>query len=406
MTKLTQERKNLAYFIALGLVLALTLPATLTWDGYLYLSSGTSLFSESFPAWYLVMKEPGYPFLVFVAHTFANLFGNTLVWLTIFQSILISFGVWLLSLVFQKALLLSNRTTLMLGSFSLMLFIGFASAVMQTSLVFFVISCAISLVNIPPKKWKTAWTLLGALSILCGIAISIILLIASFLLLLFNKNRLQFVKQLGLLVLGISLIAIPWFSYTASLDLSKQKVLTCRTSFCLQGFDPGISQREKFEEMVTSLPSLLFLNKESYYGVGAKSRLAQEVTTYGIPVFTGADNCLRLGPGPTYLTDRIAPLANHYCVPTEILLLRSWLNYGLFWLFPLFGLVFVYWCFALIAGRSLISSNILIIPIALVLGYAGARGGISRYNVIVQTMGPFLIYGLYLQHVRSKVKIE
>ena len=402
MKKVGKDLNVLFFLIGIGLIFSLTIPTTVTWDGYYYLASGLSLFTDSFPRQYFIMKEPAYPFLIFLSHRL----GDTLIWLTILQSLLISFGVWRLCIVFMEEINLKKRTVIILGTLSLTTFIGFAAAVMQQSLIFFVLSLSVSFLRIKPRNAKFCWFLLGALSTATGIAIGMILGFSLLAYVFLEKKGKKRIKEFAWAFVGIAVFAIPWFTFTFSLDLSKQDYPTCRTSFCLNGFDPEWSERRKMEQRIMAVPSLLFLSKESYFGVGLESSLAQEATTYGIPVFSGSDNCLRKGPGPKFLNSKISLLTNHYCIPDKLLKIRSWYDSMLFFMFPLFGLIFIYWFIQSIFRDAMISRGVLIVPVVLFLLYALTGAGISRYNVLLQTMGPFYVFALFKKFRLQQAQIK
>ena len=77
-----RNTKLFSIYLGFTFLAVVFIPITISWDGVLYLASGKSLFGSDFPSWYLLMKEPGYPFLIWVS----NLTGNSLFTLSIIQA--------------------------------------------------------------------------------------------------------------------------------------------------------------------------------------------------------------------------------------------------------------------------------------------------------------------------------
>lgn len=101
-----------------------------SWDGYLYLSSAKALFSPEFSTHYHWLREPLYPFYLWLIHTF---FGNSDVFFSLFNLIILaiacSFASW--SFQFGPRLFLVFITIVFVSSIS----VGMAGSILQQTLL-------------------------------------------------------------------------------------------------------------------------------------------------------------------------------------------------------------------------------------------------------------------------------
>jgi hypothetical protein len=385
----------LLIYLFFGSVTALLMPVTVIWDSYLYLTSGMSLFSSEFPSWYLLMREPGYPFLIWLLIDFLNLGLWSLVFV---QGLMLGLGAYFVSTVFISHFKISRRIETLLGIAGLTLVRGYGSTVMQQASVFLVLSICLWLVSekkhFEQKKYFWKFLFLGFFAASMAVQLFLIVIGAIVLRLVLS---LKFVSlnwsTLPSVIIGGALILVPWYSYTSSVDLSKQIYPSCRNAFCLNGFSADATFLDKAEQVISSGSALLFLSRETYATVGPDPRVAQEAITYGNPWFdTSQNRCVRLGPGPEKEVLKTKDLVTYHCNSKYTMKIQGLLSIFMTPLFPLSGMFFLFWIGRWLQTPRKESNYILIVPFTVIAFYAMAGGGISRYNSIIPMMGPFFIY--------------
>ena len=72
LTQKSKFRLVFIFFLVFQIAMVLLIPPMISHDGYNYLSSGKALFSPDFPYRYQLMREPLYPFLVWLASRTGN----------------------------------------------------------------------------------------------------------------------------------------------------------------------------------------------------------------------------------------------------------------------------------------------------------------------------------------------
>jgi hypothetical protein len=397
------RKVTLLLYLSFSLTTALLMPVTVIWDSYLYLTSGFSLFSSEFPIWYLLMREPGYPLLIWLLNDFLGLGLWSLVFV---QGLMMGLGAYLISSVFTKYFKISPRNEILLGIAGLTLVRGYGATIMQQASIFLVLSICIWMVSeerlFQQKKQYWKFLLLGFFAALIAVQLLIIVIGAIFVRLLVSS---EFIHQNWLsipsVVVGGALILGPWYSYTSTVDLSKQIYPTCRNAFCLDGFSNGATFLDKAEQVISSASALLFLNRETYATVGPDPRVAQEAITYGNPWFdTSQNRCVRLGPGPEKEVLKTKSLVTYHCNSKYTMKIQGLLSIFTTPIFPISGLFFIFWIGRWIRSPRRAWNYLLIVPSTVVAFYALAGGGISRYNSLVPMMGPFLIY-LWFSKIKS-----
>ena len=379
------------------------MPVTVIWDSYLYLTSGLSLFSSEFPRWYLIMREPGYPLLIW---TLIDFLGLGLWSIVFIQGLMIGMGAYLISTVFVNHFRISSRNEILLGIAGLTLVRGYGATIMQQASVFLILSiCTWMITNekiFQHKKHFWKFLLLGFVAASIAIQLLFIVMGAIVLRLLlgFRFFRIDWFA-LPSVVLGGVLILAPWYSYTSTVDLSEQIYPSCRNAFCLDGFSDDATFLDKAEQVISSGTALIFLSRETYATVGPNPRVAQEAITYGNPWFdTSQNRCVRLGPGPEKEVLKTKSSLTYHCNSKYTMKAQGLLSIFTTPLLPLSGLFFLFWVGRWIRSPDRAVNYILIVPSTVIAFYALAGGGISRYNSIVPMMGPFLIY-LWLSKIKS-----
>ena len=391
-------------YLFFGSVTDHLMPVTVIWDSYLYLTSGMSLFSSEFPSWYLLMREPGYPLLIWLLIDFVNLGLWSLV---LIQGLMLGLGAYFISTVFVNYFKISPRIEILLGLTGLTLVRGYGATIMQQAAVFLVLSVCVWLVSdqkvFQQKKFYWRFLFLGFFAASIAVQVLIIVIGAIILRLLLSIKFMNFNWfTLPSVLIGGALILVPWYSYTSTVDLSKQVYPSCRNAFCLNGFSSDATFLDKAEQVISSGSALLFLSRETYATVGPDPRVAQEAITYGNPWFdTSQNRCVRLGPGPEKEVLKTKDLVTYHCNSKYTMKIQGLLSIFTTPLFPLSGVFFLFWIGRWFQSPRKESNYILIVPSAVVAFYAMAGGGISRYNSIIPMMGPFLIYLWF-----SKKKID
>ena len=389
-----RNTKLFSIYLGFTFLAVVFIPITISWDGVLYLASGKSLFGSDFPSWYLLMKEPGYPFLIWVS----NLTGNSLFTLSIIQAAEIAAAGALMEKVILNLFALRTRTVRLFLFLGIILVRGYAVAVLQqTSFMLFFAAGTYMIHQIYFKGMnrKNAFLLffLGFLSATISVAIPMILILSLLLMYVFKILNFRAAAASGLLIsLGLILFAIPWFSFTQSVDLAKQQYPSCRNSFCISGFAPNATLLERGDQVIASVPALLYIGKETYFSHSPETYVAQTALAYGDPVISMDDSCIRLQEHNEHMYQFVAKSVHYFCAPPFFRKAENSVSNAFIPIFPLCGYAFLTLLVIAFLWRSREFGILLSVISATVLAYSWSGAGISRYNPLLALLGPLFIY--------------
>jgi len=122
---------DVIFYFLLVLAFAINLRLTIPYDGFNYLSSGSSIFTFNFPEWYQLMREPAYSLLVKIA----TFFPNAIIAFMIIQSFMIGVSITILSRICIQYLKIHKFIAHTISIIGLLSIRGYASSVLQQSLI-------------------------------------------------------------------------------------------------------------------------------------------------------------------------------------------------------------------------------------------------------------------------------
>ena len=393
-------------FFVVQTTLASLIPPMISHDGYNYLLSGKSLFTSNFPYQYQLMREPGYPFLVWLAYQTPNV----LLALTVMQNLFLSITAIIFFTIFIRRFRLNEKYTaglLILGLFSVR---GYSNTVLQICVIILVMSFFIFFIlwlteNRERRKYLyffsaiigfTSASLNSALS--CAIFGSLVLV-----LLRLHFNWSVGLKALFMLLCGMGVILIPWYSTIFPVNVNSQLIPSPHTAFELKYFE-----RESFIKdniiRIQSLGSLLFIypDRAPGYPVGY-SLPAKELMFFGnYWDYGNTGNCLVNQGGQDEVVALVSKDIKPRCIRSEILTAQRFLSRILAPIYLSSGFIFLASIFVSVI-RKRKEMQLLLIPILMLMaiyGYGGA--GISRFSAILPLLAPPL--GLWLWEEIKKRK--
>ena len=406
--------KTLFLFIAIALVMSFSIPTTISYDGFGYLSSGLSLFSSDFPHWYHLLREPGYPILIWICIQT----GHALLALTIIQSIMIAHAAFILRKLLRKLLPRSKWAPTLSALLGLIMVRGFAATVLQQATILWVLLMLASLLstnienitslkNSNQKLNTLKWLSLGVLAALINTALAVTVLLST---LYFWRSRiikLVNFKPTFFALIGVVLVAAPWLAIIAPVDINSQAILSYKSGYNLDYF---VSQDfgKRNEQRVQSFGALLNLSPEVYVGLDPKfAQIAGDSALFGSATnYDTWPNCLRKMEGPPNVVRYVDGILDERCIPITVLKAQSFLSKCVFLIFPLSGIFLLVTIGYVLFNRKSELLAILIVTLIPLLMYSIKGAGCSRYALIIPFIGPGLISFVALEWASRQKKIR
>jgi hypothetical protein len=391
-------------YLTLSLWFSLWVPMTISYDGYGYLSSGKSLFSTDFPEWYHLLREPGYPFLIWIC----SKFENPLAVLSVLQSTFLSISSILLVQIARKYFNVQNLHSFVIGLIGLMCVRGYASGVLQQSAIILNVTLAVfitfrmiqneqSKFNLNPILLvfgflSAALNTASMFAIFCGFGIAILTSLR-------NSKGIKFLLSFSV---GVSMLVIPWNVFTSTVDMDKQVIPSYRNGISIDYFT-NTTMFGRTEQRIGAFGSLISIGPEVYSGLDPnRASIGFEAWLYGSPTnYNTWPNCVRAMEGQKEITSKVADLIDSRCISKRILDIQSYTSYLVIWLIPLSGYAFLFLIGLMFFKWDRRLMNLLTIPTLLILAYAYKGGGVSRYGSIIPFFGAFFLY-LIVREIFSK----
>ena len=379
--------------------LTFLLPPMISHDGYNYLSSGKSLFTSDFPYRYQLMREPGFPFVVWLAYRT----GNVLLALALLQSVFLSLTATLFYKLFTQKFKLGSKATMFCIFIGLITVRGYSNTILQVCIIILILSILIYYLiwltenrRLTNKPYLYAGILsCTAASINSALMCSVIGSVLASQILLRQHWR-QFIKMLASIILGIGLILVPWYSTIFPIDVNSQMIPSPHTSFELNYFEKSSPIEDNLIRL-KSLGSLLLVYPDRAPGYPSGYSLpGKELMLFGnYWAYGKMGECLINHGGQTEVIEYVSSDIKTRCVSSWILAGQSLLSRLLTPLYLTSGVIF------LIAGvlaivRKRTEMQMFILPVAILISVYGVGGaGISRFSAILPLMSPLLAYWLW-----------
>jgi hypothetical protein len=373
--------------ITTGVVLALFYPLTVTWDSYLYIGSGLSLFTNHFLTDYHWLREPGFPLLFRICYVIGGY--SFLVYLQFF---LLVTAIFQIKRLIERLIPGVPKKTLWLGSYlALFTLAGYAAAVLQQVLF---ISITVALMNLVSQKKSTNQLvgigLIAIVAALTSILLFVGLCAALFLLALVKGNIRANVVKLVLPILIFTsfgmIVESTWYVYKNS-----QNTTISKYPDNVNFWDKPQGSISKYET-ITKIPAIFAAINS--FGPGNDSNIWQPVglenKIYGTPSFTTEHSCGKFIYGPQDYISKIKVPVSSRCTNSSIVRIINDFNRVFAALIPFtsfFGFIFL-----LYLRRNAIDSNIgiLFLPALSQFPYLIANYGGSRYGVAQLLLASFI----------------
>ena len=377
----------------LQLIAVFMVPPTISLDGYGYLASARSLFSENFPHWYVLGREPGYPLLIWLTLKFKD----PVLAISLVQAVLLALSAIYVLKIAEEHFHLSRRLSFLISALGLLLVRGYASTILQTALMIFVLTLATYILMskhmIEPKPSRGhffLWVLFGIVCASSNSAAFAVVTIAFFLVWIIEKRFNIFHRQSIGFVVGALAIIIPWNSYLNSLnlDLNNQAIISIRNGVSVNYFLDTSVLRQNSQRLQT-VGALLYLAPEIHAGLDPKiATVGGEQVIFGSPInYHQWNACNRRFEAPEYILNFVKPVLKDQCKSTWSLNLQSTISKLILPLLPLSGIALIMNIGLALNGRDFRRFKLILIPALTILAYAFKGGGVSRYS------SPFLIFG-------------
>jgi hypothetical protein len=399
----TSGRYGSVHVFSLLLLVQITLtllaPPMISHDGYNYLSSAKSLFTSDFPFRYQLMREPGFPFLIWLAYQT----GNVILVLALLQSVFLTITGMILFKVFTQKLELREKPTFICILLGLVAVRGYANSVLQictivliTSITIYYLNWLVENQNLKYKPFLIALGI-GAASasvnsaLMCSILGS--LLVAQVLL---HRSWLQILKVMSSLLIGIGSVLVPWYATIFPIDVNSQMIPSPHTSYELKYFKNSSFVDDNLIRL-QSLGSLLMVYPDRAPGYPSGYSLpGKELMLFGNYWGYGkTGDCLINHGGQTEVINYVSSDIEGRCVDSWILDGQSFVSRVLIPLYLTSGIIFV------LAGvvafaRKRVVMQLFVLPVAtLILIYSVGGAGISRFASILPLISPLLSYWLW-----------
>lgn len=316
----------------ISVVTAFTLPTTITWDGYLYLGSGHALIHNEMASQYQWLRDPLYPlFIGWLSEL------NIPRAFTFIQAFLLSGGIYLLArCVFSKV----GASRTILGTIFTYAFVyGFATAILQQSLIIFLSALLIHGIFAIKKLWLRIVLVSVSLILLSltstVVALGGLILTGAYLLL---DSRLCWREKILSGIASALLVLIPfsvWTGLKSSFD-GQPSNYPGQRYFWEMGDYNTFSLPDKLIAIPSVVGALNSFGVEFYYSdffpAGAETRL------FGLPNLMPEQVCGRLFPGPEEYIAKSNIYTPSYCVPETTLNVVSKFNSLLSLFLPIFSM--------------------------------------------------------------------
>lgn len=375
-------------FCVFGLLNVAT-PRIVSWDGYLYLSSGLSLFTHEMNSWYHWAREPGYPLVIWLCMRLGSL-----EYLFLIQNIVLAISCVLFVKSWNKneAMRMSQK----FSRFSILLMAlglhGYANSVLQTTWLIFVCSLltfAVTHSSTHKKIFTLLMPIIAISSSLLAIGIAFAFVCLSIILLFMKSSKLSHARIPLLLSILICLsTSLGWIGIKNSFDFKQSNHQGINSAFESFRVYTGAQPLATTIDQIIQTPfSLIGLAPERYNGL-ANQTLSGEAKIFGATRFQDVHVCGLLYPGPGSFPEFVAQYTNLPCIPWNAVNLISLIGKvtGVV-LFPLAGLgtlvLFIWTIFQRKEKWIILLPGILILLPYILLG-----AGISRYGA------PFFAFGI------------
>lgn len=406
LTQKSKFRLVFIFFLVFQIAMVLLIPPMISHDGYNYLSSGKALFSPDFPYRYQLMREPLYPFLVWLA----SRTGNVLLTLSLIQSFLMSISATILFRIFIKKFKTSEMHTLISITIGLFAVRGYASTVLQICLI--IVILLLSLLNLfwlidnQHLKYRSIVSVAttGALAAATNSALTCTVIGSLILgLWLANVNWKRIIKLVTYLLIGSASVLVPWYSITFPVDIYSQAILSPHTSFELKYFErTSFIEDNKIRLQAIGSLLLIYPDRAPGYSEGY-SMPAKELMMFGSYWDYGkTGNCLINHGGQTESVDYVMDEIRPRCVKSKILDFQRTASHLVVPIY-LFSGIFLIAALITSLRRKCLEMQLFVMPmIILILIYGSGGAGISRFSAILPFVGPSLALWLIKEFTARK----
>jgi hypothetical protein len=359
-----------------------------SWDGYLYLSSGKSLFTSDINSWYHWIREPGYPFVIWLC-----LKLGSLQYLFFIQNIALAIS----CVLFVKSwntnvqLRMSEGLSRLAILFMILGLHGYANSVLQT--VWYVFLCSVLtylVTNLTSKKglFLKLMPIIAVSSSLLATGMAFAFLALS--VLLFTQRSLRLKTPAFSLLISVLLcitVSAGWITFKNSINLTKAEFQGVNSSFNGLTLYTGSQPLDITIDQIIQTPfSLIGIAPERYNGIASQT-LSGEAKIFGASRFEESHTCGLLYPGPGKFPEYVSEFTNFTCLPWGAVKMVSFLGKITgFLLFPAAGLSTVILFVWTIFQRR--NYWLFLLPVSLIeLPYIMVGAGISRYGAPIFAFG-------------------
>lgn len=403
--KIVKERYEYLVLAFLQLAVVLMVPSTISYDGFLYLASGKSLFSGNFPHWYVVIREPGYPFLIWLTLRFQD----PIFILTLIQSFLLVASAILVLKISREHFQFSRFNSFLVSAIGLLLVRGYAVSILQSTLIIFI--CTTSTYFLLSKNFierkLTAmklfkWGFFGVLCASTNTAFLAVITLSFIIICIFDKQIRIVNVQLVAFVIGAFLLIIPWNLFLNTVDLNAQAIPSFRSGASLNLF-VGDSLMSQNSQRIQAVGSMLHLGPEIYVGLDPKSAVVSgEHLIFGMPInYHQWSACNRRMGAPDYILNFVGSFLKENCMDNWSLKFQSAISKAMLPFLPLSGVALLMNLGIAIQGRDFKRLKLVLIPILSILIYGYKGAGNSRYSSAFLIFGPLLIFLVIKQTYRT-----
>jgi hypothetical protein len=374
-------RSQYSFSLFVLILLNLASPRIISWDGYLYLSSGKSLFTSDMNFWYHWAREPGYPFIIWL-----SLQLGSLQYLFLAQNIALAFACVLFVKSWNCNSQLRMSETVSRISIVLMIFglHGYANSVLQT--VWYIFLCSVLTYLITHRHSQKGLFLklmpvIGVCSSLLAVGMAFAFLVLSMLLIAQKVLRTRAYAPSLLLSIFLCLaVSAGWITIKNSFDFRESKFQGINSAFdSLTAYTGNQPLATTIDQIVQTPFSLIGVAPERYNGIPTQT-LSGEAKIFGASRFEESHLCGLLYPGPGDFPAYVSEYTKFSCLPWGVVKFVSYIGKitGLL-LFPVAGL-----CTLLLFIWTIFQKRetwLLLIPVSLIeLPYILLGAGISRYG--------------------------
>jgi hypothetical protein len=402
-----QAIKVLVFFLIVQIALTFLVPPMISHDGYNYLSSAKSLFTSDFPFRYQLMREPGFPFLIWLAYQT----DNVILALALLQSIFLSISATIFFQLFTQKYKLNKKPTLICVLAGLIAIRGYSNNVLQMCVIILIISIMTYYLNWLTNNHNLKYKpflfagLIGAASASINSALMCSMIGSLFLAqILLHQHWARVIKIMTSLMIGIGAVLIPWYVTIFPIDVNSQMIPSYHTAYDLKYFESSSFIEDNLIRL-QSMGSLLFVYPDRAPGYPTGYSLpAKELMLFGNYWDYGkTGNCFINHGGQKEAVEFVIEDIKPRCINAGVLTMQRTLSRILSPIYLSSGIFFITALLVSIVKKRR-HIQLFLLPILILISiYSFGGAGISRFSAILPLIGPLLAFWVWSE-LRKTIK--